>query len=88
MRYPPGLRTLDCYEKRCNKSQYDSKGWLVLFQLAKFGKAFYLFDFAGFFPPQQYRTDRLLGGGLLALVFRKPKVGQSAKEPFDAQSGE
>ena len=58
------------------------------FSIVEIGKAFYLFDFAGFFPPQQYRTDRLLGGGLLALVFQKPKVGRSAKEPVDAQSGE
>ena len=53
-----------------------------------FGKAFYLFDFAGFFPPQQYRTDRLLGGGLLAFFFRKPKVGQSAKQPVRPKIGE
>ena len=56
--------------------------------MAKFGKAFYLFDFAGLFPPQQYRTDRLLGGGLLTLVFRKPKVGQSAKQPVRSKIGE
>ena len=36
-----------------------------------------MFDFAGFFPPKQYRTDRLLGGGLLALVF--PKAQSRAK---------
>ena len=57
------------------KSQYDSKGSLAFFQLAKFGKAFYLFDFAGFFPPQQYRTDRQLGGGLLALHAEGDEVG-------------
>ena len=66
--------------------------------MAKFGKAFYLFDFAGFFPPQQYRTDRLLGGGLLALHAEGDEVGliklrwqeveQSAKEPVRPKVGE
>ena len=66
--------------------------------MAKFGKAFYLFDFAGFFPPQQYRTDRLLGGGLLALHAEGDEVGliklrwqeveQSTKQPVGAEVGE
>ena len=47
-----------------------------------------LFYFAGFFPAVKHNADCMGRGGLLALVFRKPKVGQSAKEPFDAQSGE
>ena len=58
------------------------------FSVGEIWQGLALFYFAGFFPVQQYRTDRLLGGGLLALVFRKPKVGQSAKETVDAQSGE
>ena len=73
-------------------------GWLAFFQLAKFGKAFYLCDFAGFFPPQQYRTDRLLGGGLFALHAEGDEVGliklrwqeveQSTKQPVGAEVGE
>ena len=63
--------------------------------MAIFGKAFYLFDFAGLFPPHQYRTDRLLGGGLLALHAEGDEVGlikllrqevdQSTKQPIGAE---
>ena len=58
------------------------------FSVGEIWQGLALFDFAGLFPSQQYRTDRLIGGGLLALVFRKPKIRQSAKELFDAQSEE
>ena len=57
-----------------------------------------MFDFAGLFPPHQYRTDRLLGGGLLTLHAERDEVGlikllrqeveQSTKQPVGTEVGE
>ena len=58
------------------------------FSVGEIWQGLALFYFAGFFPAVKHNADCIGRGGLLALVFRKPKLGQSAKEPFDAQSGE